>query len=120
MEFHDRLEHFIESQGISMNAFEKSIGTRGTISSSIKARSSLGTDWIIKICETYRALNIKWLFTGDGDMEIPENGRITDLEIVRIIFNNKDRFWKIKSFRLLVESYFMDVQIEKELGNSSN
>lgn len=64
----DRISQFIERKGLSVLAFEKSIGTRSTIANAIKKRTDISSKWISKIIEIYPELNSEWLLTGKGTM----------------------------------------------------
>lgn len=68
----ERLNHFIEGLGISINAFEKEIGVgTGTINKTILNGKSLGSEIIKKIVLKYPSLDLQWLFTGKE--YIPKN-----------------------------------------------
>lgn len=69
MKFIDRLVIYIETKGISLNAFDKSIGTaNGYIGKQIKNSASIGADIIEKIVSVYTDLSIEWLISGKGEM----------------------------------------------------
>ncbi len=62
----DRLRAFIAYLGMSMRAFERTIGTsQSTISAT---RDILSDRLISAICDHYPELNRMWLLTGDGNM----------------------------------------------------
>lgn len=62
----ERLLEFLNSQGISQNAFEDTCGlSRGTISNLNKGVRS---DKLALIAKAYPQLNIRWLLLGEGDM----------------------------------------------------
>jgi hypothetical protein len=74
MKIIDRLALYIESKGISLNAFDKSIGaSNGYIGKQIKNSASVGVDIIQNIISVYNDLSIEWLITGKGDMLKSEN-----------------------------------------------
>jgi len=69
MKIIERLNIYIEHKGISLNSFDKSIGTaNGYIGKQIKNNASLGADIIEKIVSKYTDLSIEWLITGKGEM----------------------------------------------------
>lgn len=45
---------------------------------------------------------------------------ISDIEIVEHIYRNKKRFLGMKTFRLLLEHFFLLGKLDKELGNNGN
>lgn len=62
----ERLLEFLNSQGISQNAFEDTCGlSRGTISNLNKGVRS---DKLALIAKAYPQLSIRWLLLGEGDM----------------------------------------------------
>lgn len=65
----DRLQVYLKSKGISLNAFDKSIGAgNGYIGKQIKNKASIGVDVIEKIHYAYTDLNLYWLIAGEGEM----------------------------------------------------
>ncbi len=62
----DRLIQFIDSKGISKNAFEKACGLSTRYVSNIK--QSIQPDKIKRIALVYPELNTGWLLTGEGEM----------------------------------------------------
>lgn len=65
----NRLCQFIESQGISINAFERKISaSNGMIRKAISNNTDIQSKWLLKIIENFPQLNIEWLFTGNGPM----------------------------------------------------
>lgn len=62
-----RLLQFIETIGISQNAFEDKCGlTRGTIT---KLNLGLRTDKLAQIADAFPSLNLRWLLLGEGSMK---------------------------------------------------
>ncbi len=62
----ERLKKYIDSLGLTISGFEKSIEvTNGYVNSISK---SVGVDKIEKILEIYPNLNIEWLLIGKGEM----------------------------------------------------
>jgi hypothetical protein len=67
----DRLEQFMDSQGINNNQMTVKAGLSvGLIGSARKKRSGLHSDNIEKILRAYPELNPSWLITGRGGMLI--------------------------------------------------
>ena len=62
----DRLILFIDSKGISKNAFEKACGLSTRYVSNM--RQSIQPDKIKKIALVFPELNTGWLLTGEGEM----------------------------------------------------
>ena len=80
----DRLNEYIEIKGISLNAFDKSVGaSNGYIGKQIKSRGSIGGDIIEKISCTYEDLNIEWLITGRGEMTYRESPSFETNKVAR-------------------------------------
>jgi transcriptional regulator with XRE-family HTH domain len=65
----NRIKEFIESQGISVYAFENAIGaSRGSISKAIKDNKNIGSNVLENILRVYKELNPEYLLTGNGEM----------------------------------------------------
>lgn len=65
----EKLNEYITSKGISMYAFENSLGvSRGSISKAVKENKSIGSQVLENILSTYTDLNPDWLLTGRGSM----------------------------------------------------
>lgn len=75
----ERLKEYIDSKGISVSAFEKSIGmSNASFGKSLKNKGAIGTDKLENILTVYPDLSPDWLLTGRGDMiksnrTFPEN-----------------------------------------------
>src|SRR5690554_4547826 len=66
MNVKERLKQFVDSQGITIRAFEQSIkASNGYVNSISK---SIGLDKLEEILDVYSNLNIEWLLTGKGEM----------------------------------------------------
>lgn len=75
----ERLAQYIDYKGISLYAFENTIGSsRGAISKAIKERKNLGSQVLENILITYTDLNPSWLITGKGDMIIDDSSVISE------------------------------------------
>lgn len=69
-----RLKQYIDYKGISISAFEKSIGmANASFRNSLKNNGTIGCDKLERILHKYPDLNIKWLFDGEGEMVEIEN-----------------------------------------------
>lgn len=69
--FKERIFLFVQATGVSTREFERNCGlANGTIS----AIGAQGPTAIVlkKIADTYTALNLNWLFRGNGDMLLSE------------------------------------------------
>ena len=65
----DRIKQFIDKKGISISAFEKSVGmSNASFAKSLKSGGAIGTDKLENILYTYPDLSPVWLLTGEGDM----------------------------------------------------
>jgi phage repressor protein C with HTH and peptisase S24 domain len=65
----DRLKDYIAAKGISISAFEKSIGmSNASFGKSLKNNGAIGTDKLENILNVYSDINIEWLLTGNGEM----------------------------------------------------
>lgn len=70
----DRLKAYIDHKDISLNSFDKSIGTsNGYIGKQIKNGASPGADILQKISSIYTDLNLHWLITGEDEMLLSKN-----------------------------------------------
>ena len=70
----DRIKAFCKAEGITVSAFEKSIGVSNGYVNAISR--SIGIDNLNTIVEIYSKLNIEWLLTGRGEMQkrnVPNN-----------------------------------------------
>jgi len=68
LNINSRISKIIEEEGLSVLAFERSLGTRSTIDKAIKNNTDLSISWITKIIEKYPKYSIEWLLKGKGQM----------------------------------------------------
>lgn len=65
----DRIKQFIDSEGIAVSAFEKSIGmSNASFGKSLRSGGAIGTDKLENILNVYPKLSPNWLLTGEGSM----------------------------------------------------
>ena len=65
----ERIKEYIDQKGISIAAFERSVGmSNASFSKSLKNNGSIGSDKIENILSVYAELSPEWLFTGEGNM----------------------------------------------------
>lgn len=65
----ERIKLYIDTKGISIAAFEKSVGmSNASFSKSLKNNGAIGTDKLENILSIYSDISPEWLLTGQGDM----------------------------------------------------
>ncbi len=65
----ERLKEYIDYKGISISAFEKSIGmANASFGKSLKNKGAIGTDKLENILNTYPDISPSWILNGEGDM----------------------------------------------------
>lgn len=65
----ERIKEYIDHKGISISAFEKSIGMgNASFGKSLKNNGAIGTDKLENILNIYSDINPAWLLTGKGNM----------------------------------------------------
>lgn len=64
-----RIEEISRKEGLSITAFERSIGaSKGVLSRAINNGTDIQSKWIQTIVENYPQYSARWLITGKGDM----------------------------------------------------
>lgn len=81
----NRLKQYIDYRGISVAAFEKSIGmANASYRNSLKNNGTIGCDKLERILSVYPDINLEWLIRGKGSMlhspEIMASGVETNQE----------------------------------------
>lgn len=67
----NRLKQFIDFKGISVSAFEHSIGmSNASFGKSLKNNGTIGADKLERILNVYPEISPTWLLTGEGNMFI--------------------------------------------------
>lgn len=65
----ERIKEYIDYKGISIAAFEKSIGmSNASFGKSLKSGKGIGSDKLEKILKVYTDISSSWLLTGEGTM----------------------------------------------------
>lgn len=65
----ERLKEYIDKKGITIAAFERSIGmSNASFGKSLKNGKAIGTDKLENILRMYQDINLIWLLTGQGEM----------------------------------------------------
>lgn len=65
----DRIKEYIDKKGITIAAFERSIGmSNASFGKSLKGGKAIGTDKLENILIIYPDINPYWLLTGEGNM----------------------------------------------------
>lgn len=65
----ERIKEYIDYKGITISAFEKSIGmSNASFGKSLKSGKGIGSDKLEKILKVYTDISPSWLLTGEGTM----------------------------------------------------
>lgn len=65
----ERLKDYIDFKGVSIAAFEKSIGmSNASFGKSLKKGGAIGSDKLENILSVYPDISARWLLTGEGEM----------------------------------------------------
>lgn len=65
----ERIKQYIDEKGISIAAFEKSVGmSNASFGKSLKNKGAIGTDKLENILSVYTDLSPEWLMSGKGSM----------------------------------------------------
>lgn len=78
-----RLKKYIDYKGISVAAFERSIGmSNASFGKSLKNGKGIGSDKLENILRIYDDLSPTWLLSGEGDMTKPSENSLNDFPLV--------------------------------------
>lgn len=89
----ERLKQYIDEKGITIAAFEKSIGmSNASFGKSLKNKGAIGSDKLENILSVYSDINPEWLLTGEGSMLKPVL-LMTEEEMDQIDREEKKRKW---------------------------
>lgn len=78
----NRIKKYCKSKKINVTDFEDSIGASNGYVNSIS--KSVGLEKLKLMIENYPNMNLKWLFTGAGDMEISTETKVHDPYVLEI------------------------------------
>lgn len=86
MDICDRINQIIENQGLNISSFARRIGVGDQTVRAVVAqrRNKPGYDFILKIAQAYKWLNVEWLITGEGEMKMPTESAKNEGEEVKI------------------------------------
>ena len=91
MNIHDRIEHIILREKLSIAALERQIGVwRNSLSTSLRKQSAISHEVIIKIFEHFPKYSLEWIIFGKKKPEDIENEKLS-AEIVGIIKRWRDQ-----------------------------
>ncbi|MFL2594907.1 MAG: hypothetical protein ACJ0PV_04975 [Flavobacteriaceae bacterium] len=91
MNIHDRIEHIILREKLSIAALERQIGVwRNSLSTSLRKQSAISHEVIIKIFEHFPKYSLEWIIFGNKKPEDIENEKLS-AEIVGIIKRWRDQ-----------------------------
>lgn len=85
----ERIKEYIDYKGLSISAFEKSIGlSNGSFSSQLKKGKTIGVDKLENILISYSDLSPNWVLTGVGEMINEKIETVSDYKVSREEFYN--------------------------------
>ena len=105
-----RIKEFIDIKGITIKAFEESVGfSNGAFGSQLRNNKTIGVDKIENILFCYPELSPEWLLTGNGPMlksnaSAPDQNQTADVTIDKLIKEVKE---------LSVENALLKIENEK-------
>lgn len=90
MDFWDRFRLVIETQRVSINKFEDSIGaSRGVIAKMLRLKTDISSKWLVAIKENYPQYSLDWLMVGKGEM-LDNNAQTADNKFAMELIEKKD------------------------------
>lgn len=94
MNIHDRIEHIIAREKLSIAAFERQIGVgRNSLSSFLRKQSAISHEVITKIYAHFPRYSLQWILSGNKEPEDVEIEKLS-AEIVSIIKRWRDQIDK--------------------------
>lgn len=94
--FKNRLLLFIQRMGLSNHQFERECGLSNGYVRNLKQQMT--PDKIALVTKTYPRLNRVWLLTGEGEMMLPQEGKVTQTasgsDIVQTVGSGPDALVK--------------------------
>lgn len=112
--FSERLHKFIESQRLSIGAFEREcLVTQGVVSKSIQNETILSGTNLIKIAKRYPEFNIDWLLTGNGQML---KGEYENLKLNLFSAKEEIAYWKdlVDTLKLAIKERYLPEKQKNE------
>lgn len=95
-----RLGEYIRTKGISLYAFENTIGaSRGSISKAIKDNKNIGSNVLENILIHYTDINLSWLLSGKGKMLLSDTNTANKDQTNYKIENNTADLKEIKHLK---------------------
>lgn len=89
----DRIKEYIDKKGITIAAFERSIGmSNASFGKSLKGGKAIGTDKLENILRIYPDINPSWLLTGEGNMLRSESEMVEKLPSVNQTYEGAPYF----------------------------
>lgn len=108
----ENLKKFIDSKGISVSAFEKSIGmSNNSFRKSLNSGGHIGSDKLENILKIYPELNPVWLLQGEGEM-LKEYGGTSNLCRVTSVSIDEESF----IYKMYKEKDIEVGQLKEEIG----
>ena len=98
---HERLNKWMESEGLKSSVLADNIGVnRATISHILSGRNKPSIDFLQKLLSVYPNLNSNWLITGIGYMSIKTDSK--DVETIKklskiVVFYDDNSFDEVNS-----------------------
>lgn len=111
----DRVKQFIDTQKISVSAFEQKIdASDGMIRRAIKNKTDIQSKWLSKISDNYPELNLEWLITGKGPMTkgtAPDNQQKQTCDGLASECNDTGTEPELSLYRLKTDYYGVERQL---------
>lgn len=118
-----RIKEYIDFKGISISAFEKSIGmSNASFSKQLKNKGAIGTDKLENILITYPDISPSWLITGEGNMLKHETMPVSITAPTKLVSTHKSSEEAIEAFSEVFQKDPGAIPLvsEKAVGGFSN